>query len=63
MLILGKRDNLVGDPAIVRTLAQHATHIDIEVVDSGHLIGVEQADYVNTQIAEFFGQPILAEVT
>jgi pimeloyl-ACP methyl ester carboxylesterase len=54
MLILGKKDNLVGDPEVARAKVQDIPDIRIEVLDSGHLIGAEQPEQVNTLITEFF---------
>jgi pimeloyl-ACP methyl ester carboxylesterase len=54
LLILGERDNLVGDPEIARAKVQDIPDIRVEVLDTGHLIGAEQPQRVNELIIEFF---------
>ena len=54
LLVLGEKDNLVGDPENARQLAQDIPDLRVEVLDSGHLIGVEQPEQVNELILEFF---------
>ena len=56
LLVIGSRDSLTGDPQKVIELAENAPDIRIEVLDSGHLIGVEKADTVNPMIMEYFGK-------
>jgi pimeloyl-ACP methyl ester carboxylesterase len=53
LLVLGKRDNLVGDPDKATALAQDMVDIRVEVLDTGHLIGAEQPERVNALIIEF----------
>lgn len=55
LLVIGTRDALTGDPEAVKDLAFNTPDIRGEVLDSGHLIGVEQADRSNELILEFFG--------
>ena len=54
LLILGDKDSLLGKPEKARSLAQNIPGIQIEVVNSGHLISVEQTDFINTRIHHFF---------
>jgi pimeloyl-ACP methyl ester carboxylesterase len=56
LLILGKKDNLVGDPAKVKELAKNVPDIQIEILNTGHLISADQPDTVNNLIYEFFEQ-------
>ena len=56
LLILGEKDNLVGDPEIARAKVQDIPDIRVEVLDTGHLIGAEQPEQVNALIIEFFEQ-------
>lgn len=56
LLILGEKDNLVGDPENAKALVQDIPDIRVEVLDTGHLIGAEQPDQVNALIVEFFEQ-------
>jgi pimeloyl-ACP methyl ester carboxylesterase len=53
LLVLGEKDNLVGDPENARALAQDIPDLQVEVLDTGHLIGVEQPEQVNALIIEF----------
>jgi pimeloyl-ACP methyl ester carboxylesterase len=53
LLVLGKRDNLVGDPAKATALVQDIPDIRVEVLDTGHLIGAEQPEKANALILEF----------
>jgi pimeloyl-ACP methyl ester carboxylesterase len=53
LLILGKKDNLVGDPEIAKTKVQDIPNLRVEVLDSGHLVGAEQPEKVNTLLIEF----------
>jgi pimeloyl-ACP methyl ester carboxylesterase len=54
LLILGEKDNLVGDPEIARAKVQDVPNIQVDVLDSGHLIGAEQPEQVNALLTEFF---------
>jgi pimeloyl-ACP methyl ester carboxylesterase len=56
LLVLGERDALTGDPEAVKALANHVPDIQIVVLDSGHLIGMEHPDRVNELIMTFFGE-------
>jgi pimeloyl-ACP methyl ester carboxylesterase len=56
LLVLGERDNLVGDPARATALVQDIPDIRVEVLDTGHLIGAEAPDQVNALIRQFFEQ-------
>jgi pimeloyl-ACP methyl ester carboxylesterase len=56
LLVIGEKDRLTSDPEAVKELAQNVPDIQIEVLDTGHLIGVEQPDRVNALIVEFFEQ-------
>jgi pimeloyl-ACP methyl ester carboxylesterase len=53
LLVLGARDNLVGDPEKARQLVHDSPSIQVEVIDTGHLLGVEQPDTVNDLILSF----------
>lgn len=55
LMVLGKRDNLVGDPAKATALVQDIPDIRVEVLDTGHLVGAEQPQQANTLILEFCG--------
>jgi pimeloyl-ACP methyl ester carboxylesterase len=57
LLVLGERDNLVGDPEAARGLVQDVPDIRVEVLDTGHLIGAEEPEQVNELILEFFEGP------
>jgi pimeloyl-ACP methyl ester carboxylesterase len=53
LLVLGARDNLVGDPEKAKELVQDAPNIQVEVIDTGHLLGVERPEEVNKLILDF----------
>jgi pimeloyl-ACP methyl ester carboxylesterase len=54
LLILGEKDNLVGEPQKVKQFARNVPDIQIEVLDSGHGIWIEQCEQVNALIDDFF---------
>jgi len=56
LLVLGTKDPLVGDPENVKQLARHVPDIQIEVLNTGHLISAEQPETVNTLIHDFFNR-------
>jgi pimeloyl-ACP methyl ester carboxylesterase len=56
LLVLGANDNLVGDPDIAKTLVEDVPQIQVAVVETGHLLGVEHPEEVNTLIIDFFEQ-------
>ena len=53
LLFLGTKDNVVGDHQKAAANAQRFPNIQIEVLESGHLIGVEHAETVNNRMSEF----------
>jgi pimeloyl-ACP methyl ester carboxylesterase len=53
LLILGAKDTLVGDPTKVKELALNIPNIQIEVINTGHLISVDQPEKVNNLIYNF----------
>jgi len=53
LLFLGTKDNVVGDHQKAAENAQSFPNIQTEVLESGHLIGVEHAKTVDRSIAEF----------
>ena len=56
LLVLGDRDNLVGDAARAGRSASALPDLRVETLGSGHLVGVERAAEVNTLLAGFLGQ-------
>jgi pimeloyl-ACP methyl ester carboxylesterase len=50
---LGDNDNLVGDPEEVKPLAQNISDIQIEILNAGHGIWIEQPEQTVTLILEF----------
>jgi pimeloyl-ACP methyl ester carboxylesterase len=52
-LFLGTSDPIVGDAEMARRAAEMYPDIQIEVLESGHLISVEHRDYINKKITEF----------
>jgi len=53
LLFLGTKDAIVGDAELAKKTALDYPHIQIEILNSGHLIAVEQAESVNQKVAEF----------
>jgi pimeloyl-ACP methyl ester carboxylesterase len=53
LLILGAKDNLTGNPKDVEQLARNVSGIRIDVLDTGHLIGVEDPEAVNQLLHDF----------
>jgi pimeloyl-ACP methyl ester carboxylesterase len=56
LMILGKNDNLVGDPEKTKKLVRDIPNVRIETLETGHLIGVEQPEKVNSLIIEFLSK-------
>jgi len=54
LLVLGEKDGLIGDPEKAKKLARNIPDIHIEVLNTGHAIGVEQPEHVNDLIYGFF---------
>ena len=54
LLIIGSEDNLTGDPEGVKELAMNIPAVQIEVLESGHLIGIEHAERSNELMMDFF---------
>jgi pimeloyl-ACP methyl ester carboxylesterase len=55
LLFLGTNDPIVGDPQIAREAGDIYPDIRIEILESGHLIAVEQSTYINEVTADFLG--------
>jgi pimeloyl-ACP methyl ester carboxylesterase len=53
LLILGNKDQLVGNPQEVIPLAENVPDIVIKVLNSAHLIGMEKADEANRLMLPF----------
>ncbi|MEJ2636982.1 MAG: alpha/beta fold hydrolase [Calditrichia bacterium] len=53
LLLLGKKDGLVGDPENTRQLVQTIPDVRLEILDAGHLISAEKADEFNRLVHEF----------
>jgi pimeloyl-ACP methyl ester carboxylesterase len=56
LLVLGDRDNLVGDPARAARKAGAFPNVTVETLDSSHLLGVEQAQTVNQLMVRFLSK-------
>jgi pimeloyl-ACP methyl ester carboxylesterase len=57
LLVVGRQDEVLGDPERVKRFAQQVPGIQIEMLDAGHLMSIERPDDVNARIRAFFGQP------
>ena len=53
LLLLGARDPLVGDAQRAADRASALPDLQVETLESSHLVAVEQADEVNTRMVEF----------
>lgn len=58
LLVLGAKDNLVGDPERAKTLATHIPDLTVEVVQTGHAINVEDPAGTNRLILDFLQEDI-----
>ncbi len=56
LLVLGERDGLVGDPNKAKKLAQNIPDVQTVILNTGHAIGVEKPEEVNSLICDFFGR-------
>lgn len=56
LLVLGDKDGLVGNPEIVTPLAQNVLNMNIEILPSGYLIGMEKPEETNALIMEFLSK-------
>ena len=57
LLVLGERDGLVGNPENAKKLAQSIPDVQKVVLNTGHAVGVERPEEVNSLIVNFFDQP------
>jgi 3-oxoadipate enol-lactonase len=57
LMLLGKRDGLVGDPDDSRELVKNFPDARIEVLDTGHLISAEQPERFNDLVRAFVVVP------
>jgi pimeloyl-ACP methyl ester carboxylesterase len=53
LFIFGTRDNLVGDPEVARARVADMQDVTVEVVEAGHLMGVERPSEINRLILAF----------
>jgi len=53
LLFLGTRDGIVGEANVAKKAGQEYPNIDIEVLESGHLVATEHRDFVNQKLKEF----------
>ena len=56
LLVLGTKDNLVGDPDKAAAAAAVMKNVKTVVVESAHLVNVEASDEVNRRIVEFLSE-------
>ena len=52
----GTQDGVIGDAEKAKTLAENIPDVRVEIVESGHVIGVELPDVVNPAMLEFFNE-------
>ena len=53
LLFLGSNDKIVGDAQIAQKMAEDYPNIQIEILNSGHLMAVEKKEIVNEHISNF----------
>ena len=53
LLFLGTEDKIVGDAETAKMAGEEFPAVQIELLESGHLIAVEEREHVNAAIAEF----------
>lgn len=53
LLFLGTEDPIVGDAEFAQKTAEEYPDIRIEILESGHLVAVEHADFVNSVVVDF----------
>jgi pimeloyl-ACP methyl ester carboxylesterase len=56
LVFLGTKDKVIGDAEKVKVLAENIPDVQVEIVESGHLIGAEIPDIVNPMMLEFFAE-------
>ena len=56
LLFLGTNDALVGDVKIAKAMAEEYPDIQVEILNSGHLISTEKKDSVNKEIEKFLNK-------
>jgi len=56
LLLLGERDGLVGNPDKAGQHVQGMADIQVEVLDTGHLISAEEPDRFNELVIRFIGK-------
>jgi pimeloyl-ACP methyl ester carboxylesterase len=56
ILLIGTKDPIVGEAGFAQQTARDFPDIEIKVLESGHLIGVEKADTVNAAIRDFLNR-------
>lgn len=50
----GTKDGVIGDALKAKTLAENIPDVEVEIVESGHVIGAERPEFVNPAILGFF---------
>jgi pimeloyl-ACP methyl ester carboxylesterase len=56
LVFLGTKDKVIGDAQKAKALAENIPDAQVEIVESGHLIGAEIPDVVNPAMLEFFAE-------
>jgi pimeloyl-ACP methyl ester carboxylesterase len=56
LLLLGKRDGLVGNPENTKQLAKNIADVQVEILDTGHLVSAEKPDQFNTLVHDFISK-------
>jgi pimeloyl-ACP methyl ester carboxylesterase len=53
LLLLGKRDGLVGNPENAKQHVQAIPDVQVEILDTGYLISAERPDEFNKLVIDF----------
>ena len=56
LLLLGSRDGLVGNPENAKQHVQCIANVQVEILDTGHLISAEKPDQFNKLVYDFIEQ-------
>ena len=53
LLLLGKKDGLVGNPENTKKVVKNIPDVQVEILDTGHLISAEKPDQFNKLVYDF----------
>jgi pimeloyl-ACP methyl ester carboxylesterase len=56
LLLLGKRDGLVGNPENSKEIVENMPNVQVKILDTGHLISAERPDQFNKLVYDFIAK-------